>query len=59
MHAPNNKADLETLKRGKPYIRSALAFILRLRFPTYTFEQCYSEADKFSKKLEEDVKYNQ
>ena len=59
MHPNNNKADLETLKQGKPYIRSILAVVFKLRFGLWDVTQCYTQADVFIKKLEEDVKYNQ
>lgn len=48
--------DLETLKQAKPYIRSILAFLLKLRVPTNPATSCYCDADDFISQLERDVK---
>jgi len=52
----NKEVDLATLKQGKPYIRSVLAFILRLRFGNWDVSNCYTTADVFITQLERDIK---
>lgn len=52
----NKEVDLETLKQGRPYIRSILAVVFKIRFSTWDTTQCYTQADVFIKQLERDVK---
>lgn len=55
----NIEKDLETLEQAKPYIRSILAFILKLRMgSTWGEDTCYKTADSFIRQLEYDVKTN-
>ncbi len=47
------ESDLEDFREGKPYIRTALAFLLRLK--NYDFREAYQEADRFIDQLEKDI----
>lgn len=53
------ESDLETLQKGKPYLRSIVALVLHLRFGSMlTVQDAYVKADMFLKQLERDVKEN-
>lgn len=54
----NIQEDLDTLKKGTPYIRSILAFLLHLRFggSTENISTNYRTADFYIKQLTKDVK---
>jgi hypothetical protein len=55
----STQADLETPKQGKPYIRSILAVLFKLRFGSmWDKDDCYKQADLFVKQLEDDVRYS-
>ncbi len=48
--------DKEVLEAGLPYIRSALAFLLKMRFGmAWTIDDCYKFADAFIKQLKQDL----
>lgn len=53
----NKELDLATLNQGKPYIRSILAVVFKLRFGgMWGVEECYTQADIFIKQLDRDIK---
>lgn len=47
--------ELEDLQRAEPYIRTFLAFIWKLRFPSETTGACYMAVDEFIGALKEDI----
>lgn len=64
MRHPNGKqADLDALEQATPYLRSALAFLIYLRFGQEPLsppgkspiQHCYDDADAFVERLKEDV----
>jgi hypothetical protein len=58
-----SEEDLATLKQATPYVRSALAFLLFMRFglfkgvtPEDAVAQCYAGADMFLQRLHKDLR---
>lgn len=50
----NKKADLESLREARPYLRTGVALIIWLRYRE-PIEEVYEWADEFLNKLEKDV----
>jgi hypothetical protein len=48
-------ADLEAIREARPYLRSAIALLIYLRFGAEPLPQIYETADQFLDQLEKDV----
>lgn len=51
----NKMAIAAQLSQARPYLRTAIALLMKLRSPDATAAICYDQADLFVDRLEKDV----